>query len=136
MKRKTFLTLTAAITLLIGCFALSAPGALLVNVKHAAPSQVANVMARTVGILLVSVGVLNLLVRAHEDSPTLRAVLIANLLLQLGILPIDPIAYLTGAYRSLGSFVPNTALHIALSAGFIFYLLKMNPALAAKRGAP
>ncbi len=127
MKRKTFLTVTAVIVLLIGGFALAAPGALLTNVKHAAPSEVANVMARTVGILLVSVGVLNFLIRDHEDSPTLRAVLIANSLLQIGILPIDPIAYASGAYRSLGSFVPNTALHVLLASGFIFYLSRMKP---------
>ena len=136
MRRKTFLTMSSITVLLVGCFALAAPEVLLTNVKHAAPSEAANVMARTVGVLLVSVGVLNFLIRDHEDSPTLRAILIANFLLQLGILPIDPIAYASGAFRSLGSFVPNTVLHVLLAFGFIFYLRKMKPALRVQPSAP
>lgn len=133
MKRKTFLTLTSVIVFVIGGLALSAPEVLLTNVKHAAPSAAASVMARTVGILLVSVGVLDFLIRDHEDSPTLRAVLSANLFLQVGILPIDPIAYVSGAYRQLGSFVPNTVLHVLLAGGFIFYLSRMKPASKGQR---
>ena len=126
MKRKTFLTITSVIVLVIGIFALTSPNVLITNVKYAAPSETANVMARTVGILLVSIGVLNFLVRSHQDSPTLRSVLIANLVLQLGIMPIDPSAYASGVYKTVGSFAPNTVLHILLAAGFIFYLAKMK----------
>src|SRR4051794_5221894 len=104
MNRKAFLTVTSTITLLIGLFALLAPSVLISNVKYAAPSETANVMARTVGILLVSLAVLNFLVRGHDDSPSLRAILIANLGLQIGIMPIDPSAYATGVYQTVGSF--------------------------------
>jgi len=83
-------------------------------------------MARTVGILLITVGVLDFLVRDHEDSPTLRSVLIANLVLQVGIAPIDPSAYVSGVYGTLGSFVPNTILHVCLAGGFIYFLAKMK----------
>jgi hypothetical protein len=126
MNRKTFLTVTSIIVLCIGGFALTSPGVLIASVKYAAPSETANVMARTVGILLISVGVLNFLVRSHEDSASLRSILIANLVLQLGILPIDPSAYFNGVYRTLGSFAPNTLLHLALASGFIYYLAKMK----------
>lgn len=126
MKRKTFLTITAVVASLIGCLALFAPDLLITSVKYAPPSETANVMARTVGILLIFVGLLNFMVRDHEDSPTLRAVLIANLVLQLGIMPIDPIAYLTGVYATLGSFVPNTILHICLATGFVHFLARMK----------
>src|SRR6188768_2254371 len=114
MKRKTFLTITSIIVLLIGCFALTSPGVLITSVKYAAPSETANVMARTVGILLITVGLLNFLVKDHEDSPTMRSILIANLVLQIGIMPIDPSAYASGVYRTVGSFAPNTILHILL----------------------
>jgi hypothetical protein len=110
----------------VGLFAFSAPGVLIENVKMAAPSDVANVMARTVGILLITVGMLAFLVRGHEDSPTLRSVLIANLVLQVGILPIDPIAYANGVYGTPGSFVPNTIIHVLLASGFAYYLVKMK----------
>jgi len=125
MHRKTFLTIVALVATSIGGVALLIPGPFLREVKAAAPSDTANVMARTVGILLVTVGVLNFLVRDHEDSPTLRAVCIANLFLQVGIMPIDPLAYFNGVYKSLGAFVPNTALHLVLAAGFVFYLVRM-----------
>ena len=126
MKRKTFLTITSIIVLLIGCFALTSPGVLITSVKYAAPSETANVMARTVGILLITVGLLNFLVKDHEDSPTMRSILIANLVLQIGIMPIDPSAYASGVYRTVGSFAPNTILHILLASGFIYYLAKMK----------
>jgi hypothetical protein len=127
MTRKTFLTIVSPIALAIGGLALVAPGTLIEGVKHAAPSDTANVMARTVGVLLISFGVLNFLVRAHEDSPTMRAILAANLVLQLGILPIDPLAYAGGVYGGLASCVPNTVLHLLLAGGFGWYLLTTRP---------
>jgi hypothetical protein len=126
MSRKAFLTITSIIVLAIGIFALTAPSALITSVKVAAPSETANVMARTVGILLITIGVLDFLVKDHEDSPTLRSILIANLILQVGIMPIDPSAYATGVYKTVGSFVPNTVLHFLLAGGFIYYLAKMK----------
>ena len=133
MSRKTFLTLVAIVATAVGGFALVAPATLLETVKHAQPSNAANVMARTVGILLLTVGILNFLVRAHDDSPTLRAVLVANLVLQLGILPIDPIAYAHGVYATLGSFAPNTLLHVLLAAGFIYQLARLPVADLSRR---
>ena len=132
MKRTTFLGVTSLIVLLIGGFALMSPGVLISDVKHAAPSETANVMARTVGVLLIFVGVLNFLVKDHPDSPTMRSILIANLLLQIGILPIDPSAYATGVYRTVGSFAPNTVLHLLLASGFVYYLVKMKEAPAVR----
>ncbi len=126
MQRSTFLTIASAIAFAIGLFALSAPGVLIGTVKTAAPSEVANVMARTVGILLITVGVLNFLVRRDRDSPTLRSILIADLILQIGILPIDPIAYARGVYATPGAFVPNTIIHILLAIGFAYYLIEMR----------
>jgi hypothetical protein len=132
MTRKTFLTVVSPIALAIGALALIAPGALIVGVKQAAPSDTADVMARTVGVVLIAFGLLNFLVRDHEDSPTLRAILIANLGLQVGLLPIDPLAYLQGVYGGLASCVPNTVLHVLLASGFAHHLLAMRP---GRRGA-
>jgi hypothetical protein len=133
MSRKVFLTIASIIAMSIGAFVLFAPEVLLVQVKMAPPNASANVMARTVGILIFTFGVLAFLVRGDEDSPTLRSVLFANLILQLGILPIDPHAYATGAYQTLGSFVPNTILHVLLASGFAYYLVKMKPSPAPRR---
>jgi hypothetical protein len=133
MSRKSFLMLTSFVALAVGLFALGAPAVLLGTVKLAAPSSSANVMARTVGVLLITVGVLDFLVRDHADSPTLRAILIANLLLQLLIVPIDPLAYVSGVFHTLGSFLPNTILHLVLAGGFAFYLAKMPRRLTSRQ---
>lgn len=130
MSRKLLLSVTAVTASAVGTFALLAPGALIGAVKLATPSPAAEVMARTVGVLLISVGLLDFLVRAHADSPSLRAILVANLFLQLAILPIDPLAYATGVYATPAAFVPNTILHVVLAAGFARELWPLT------RGAP
>jgi hypothetical protein len=122
MPRKTFLFVVACAAAVIGLFALLAPGVLIGSVKHADVTPTALVMTRTVGVLLLTMGLLNFLVRRAPDSPTLRAVLWANLFLQVAILPIDPLAYVLGIYRTLDSFLPNTVLHILLITGFAYYL--------------
>lgn len=91
------------------------------------PSGEAEAMARTVGTLLLSVGVLNFLVRHDPDSKTMKSVLTANLVLQLLILPVDPLAYLSGVYPIVDSFLPNTVLHIVLASGFVYYLRQLAP---------
>lgn len=134
MTRKTFLTITALVATTVGLFALVAPSVLLEQVKMATSTPAAEVMARTVGVLLLTMGCLSWLVRDHEDSETLRAVLLANLVLQLAILPIDPLAWATGAFDTLGSWLPNTLLHVALAAGFAHYWLASRRS-ATREGA-
>jgi hypothetical protein len=126
MKRSTFLTISAIVPLLVGLLCLTAPSVLVEDVKVAAPSATANVFVRTVGVLLCTVALLNFMVRNHPDSPTLRAVLFADLGLQLAILPIDPHAYARGVFTTLGSFVPNTILHVCIAAGCVYYLVQMK----------
>ena len=126
MTRAHFLTFVGIVAVAISAFALVAPAVLLEHVKHAEATASAQVMARTVGVLLLSVGALNLMVRRHPDSPTMRSVLWANLLLQLAILPIDPIAWAIGAFDGLDSFVPNTILHFVLAAGFAGLLFRAS----------
>lgn len=126
MTRKSFLTFASLVALSIGAIAMFLPSTLIIDMKDAAPSGTTIVMARTVGVLLISFGVLNFLVRSEPSSPTLKHILLANALLQLLILPIDPLAYAYGVYGSLMSFVPNTILHIALFCGFVFFWLRIE----------
>lgn len=121
ISRSALLTLTAAIAATIGGLALIAPEFLIETVKAAPGAPSASVMARTVGVLLVAFAVLNFSVRKAPDSPTVRGILLANLVNQLLLLPIDPIAYAEGTFTGLGSFVPNTVLHLALAAAFAYH---------------
>lgn len=122
MTRKSFLLLAAAIAFSIGGLAVISPDTLLEGAKGASANAAARVMARTTGVFLLAVGALAFAIRNHADSPTLRAVLGVNVLLQLMLLPIDPIAYATGAFNGLASFVPNSLIHVFLAGGFAILL--------------
>ena len=128
MNRKTFLTIASVIGLLISLFGMLAPEVFLANVKMAAPNATAIVMGRTACVFLFSISLMAFLVRDHEDSPTLEAFLTANLIMQLGIMPVDPLAYLNGVFSTYWSFVPNTIVHILLAGGFAYYLVKLKKA--------
>lgn len=121
MTRKTFLTFASVIALGIGSIAAFLPQVLLVDMKYAVLSDTGLVMARTAGVFLLSFGVLNFLVRSDPTSPTMVSLLLANALLQLLILPVDPMAYALGVYGSVLSFLPNTVLHVGLLIGFVFF---------------
>ena len=136
MSRKLFLTIASCVAFAVGFFSLLAPDVLLTSVKFATPNPAALIMARTVGVLLVTIGLLAFLVRGHEDSPTMAAVLKVNLFLQLCLIPIDPLAYLYGTFSTLGSFVPNTVLHVLLAVGFAYYWWRMQPATSLRSRAP
>lgn len=96
MSRKTFLTIASVIPLLIGLFGMFAPDVFLAKVKTAAPNPTAIVMGGTVCVFF-SMGLITFLVR---DSRTFEAFLTANLILQLGIVPVDPLAYLNGVFST------------------------------------
>jgi hypothetical protein len=130
MTRKLFLTIAAVVAALVGALALLAPVFLLAELKGAVPNPAALVMARTTGVLLLAVASMSFLVRDHGDSPTMEGFLRANLFLQLGLLPMDPLAYLQGAFTTIGSFAPNTVIHVLLATGFAYYLVTLRKALA------
>ena len=135
MKRSTFLAVASFIAMAIGLFALSTPVVLLETAKVAIANGAAVAMTRTVGVLIFCSGILNYMVRNDPDSGTLKSVLVANLLLQVAMMPLDPIAYAVGAFHTLGSFVPNTILHVLLAGGFVFYLSRMRVPHAAFVGS-
>jgi hypothetical protein len=126
MSRKVFLTIVACVALAVGTFAILGTGALLADVKGASPNDASNVMTREVGVFLLSVGLLTLLVRSHPDSETLRAVLIANAVLQVTILPIEIIAHAQGTFAKLSGIVPNSIFHVLAAAGFGYFALRMS----------
>lgn len=132
MRRSAFLTIAAFVACMIGSIALFLPTVLLVEMKNANPSAEGVVMARTAGAFLLSFGILNFLVRNDVASSTLMHVLMANAVLQILILPVDPLAYIAGVYGSAMSFIPNTILHIALLSGFVFYWFQCKRTLRAE----
>ena len=123
MKRSTFLTLAAMVAFAVGAFALFAPAVLLAT--KGVSSAAAGVWTREIGVLLLAIGVTALMVRKHEDSPTLRAFLMGNAAIQFGLFPIEILAYREGTITMLSGIVPNSIVHLCLAAGFIYYTAKM-----------
>jgi hypothetical protein len=124
MARELFLTIVSGIATGIGVFAVILPGRLLSS-KGVAPNAALHVWVREVGILLLAIGVTAFLVRGQPNSPTLRAFLVCNAIVQVGLLPIEVIGYVRGVLTKISGVVPNTILHIVLAASFIYYATTM-----------
>ena len=124
MKRSTFLALAAFVALAVGAFALFDPTVLLAT--KGVSSAAAGVWTREVGVMLIAIGVCALLVRNHDDSPTFRVFLIGNFVVQVGLFPIEILAYREGIIPLLSGIVPNSIIHLLLAAGFLYYILKMR----------
>jgi hypothetical protein len=120
MTQRTFLTLVSLIALSVGTFAVIAPADLLAS-KGVAPSEAGNLWARELGVALVGLSVATFLCRSHAPSPTLRAFLIGNAILQVGLFPIEILAYQRGIITNAAGIVPNSILHVLLAAGFVYF---------------
>jgi hypothetical protein len=125
MNRKSFLTLVSAIAMLVGTVALLLPAALL-DSKGVAPNAAANVWAREVGIALISIALIAFSVKGHPDSPTMKAFLMGNAVLQLGLFPIEIMAFANGTLTKLSGIVPNSLLHLGLAAAFVYYAARVQ----------
>ncbi len=125
MKRSTFLTFASMIALAVGAFALISP-AMFLESKGITIGGAVNVWMREVGVLLISLGVVAFIVRDHEDSATLRALFIGNVIVQLGLLVIEPIAYSNGIITKLSGVVPNSLLNFCLAIGFGYFATKIS----------
>jgi len=119
-SRLWFLTIASLIAVGVGGTALIAPDLMLAS-KGIVGNAAAQVWMQEVGALLLAVGVIGWLVRSHQDSATLRALLWGNGLLQLALLPIEVLAHLHGVIPHVAGIVPNTALHALLAVGFVTY---------------
>ena len=126
LNRTRFLGFSAIVALGVGSGALIDPAGFLGS-KGIHGNAAAEVWMREVGILLLAVGVIAWSVRSHPDSPTLRAFLWGNALLQGLLLPVEIWAYANGTITSLAGIVPNSVLHLLLGAGFVVCARKSSP---------
>ncbi|CAN5312434.1 hypothetical protein BH11PSE9_BH11PSE9_06770 [soil metagenome] len=126
VSRFLFLSLAGLVAVSVGAMALLAPEVML-STKGIHGNAAARVWMREVGAVLLATGVTAWLVRSHEDSPTLRALLWGNALLQIGLLPIELIAHAQGVIATAAGIVPNTVLHVVLAVGFVTHARAIRP---------
>jgi hypothetical protein len=119
VQRPLFLTFSSAVALAVGSFALALPQVLLESKGVALPNEAAVVWVRELGVAIFALGVMLFLVRRHAESPTLRAFLYGNALLQLGLLPIEIAAHQERVLTRVSGIVPNSLLHVVLALGFL-----------------
>jgi hypothetical protein len=133
MTRKLFLSIVACIASTIGALALVFPAVLLAS-KGVPAEPGTLVWVREVGVLLASLGVMSWLLRAQPDSPTMRAFLIGNALVQLGLFPIELLAWSHGVITRFDGIAPNSVLHLVLASAFAWFALRVSePTLVAQR---
>jgi len=125
MSRKTFLTIVSLVAVCVGAFALFAP-AMLLNSKGVAPSEAGNLWAREVGVVILSIGVTTFLLKGEGDSPALQAFLVGNAILQIGLFPIEIIAYAKGVVTKISGIAPNSVLHLVLASGFVYFATRIK----------
>jgi hypothetical protein len=125
MNRTAFLTFASLVALGVGAFAVLMPAAFL-HSKGVGPNPAADVWMREVGVMLLSIGVMVFAVRRHAASPTLRAFLVGNVILQLGLLPIEILAFRGGVITQVSGIVPNSILHGLLAFGFAYFAVTMR----------
>lgn len=117
MYRLLFLSFATLIALAVGTAATLFPAALLES-KGVAPTAASCLWMREVGVMLLAMGVVFVRVRTHPDSPTVRALMAGNLLIQLGLLGIEVAGYANGVITLLSGILPNAVLHVVLALGF------------------
>jgi hypothetical protein len=127
--RSLFLTTSAAVALGIGCLAFASPETVLASKGVTLPNAAAALWVREVGVLIFGLGVVLFLVRRHADSATLRALLLGNAVVHLGLLPLEIGAYHADVITRLSGIVPNCALHVVLAVGSLLFGARMRPAV-------
>ena len=125
MSRQVFLTIISVIASLVGLFAMLFPTTLLES-KGVEPIVSTLVWTRETGLLLIAIGLIAFSVRMHEDSETLKAILLGNIIIQIGLFAIELVAYFNCVITKLSGIVPNLRLHILLAMGFIYFWSTMK----------
>jgi hypothetical protein len=124
MNRSTFFIIIAIIGFLFGCFLLLVPtkGAELFGWTS---TPEITLLFRTIGGFIISIAVLNWLVRNEIDSYTLKAVLILNLLSHIIAMIIDTNGILDEILQ-FKNLAGGYVIHLFVAGGSIVYLNKLN----------
>lgn len=125
MNRTLFLTVAAIVALGVGTMAIMFPSEFLAS-KGTLPSGAANLWMRETGLLIACIGIILLLVRSQPDSPTLKALMFGNFLVQLGLLATEIAGYGGGVITKVSGIVPNSILHVPLATGFAYFCLTIK----------
>jgi hypothetical protein len=124
MKRTTFFLLTGGIQFFLAAGMILTP-VMVAEVFGLAISPEALFLLRCMGSMLLSLGVLNFLVRNEGDSNGLKSVLIINILYHAVSTIIDTHAAAIGVLTFV-RIIPSYAIHLFVGIGSYIFLSKMK----------
>ena len=113
MNLKILLTVLSIIATLVGVATITRPAQFLKS-KGANLTPATVIWMRQVGVLILAQGITCFLLRDQPISPAVRAFLAGAAFTQLGLLPIEIVAYRRGELTKLSGIVPNSVLHVVL----------------------
>ena len=119
MSRKLFLIVAGLLAVFFGLSMLVSPEQMLANMAKDAPE--ARLVLQWMGVVLVSVGCINLLSRNDPGSAALRAVMLGNILLHVLGFGIDVYHHALGFVQTSG-VIMGAIVHGVLTAGFAYYV--------------
>ena len=124
MKRSIFLVITAILSALIGVMCLFFPEKLAAGFGVPITPLIL-MMSREAGATNLSMGILNFFVRNHTDSPSLKIILLFNMIYHLLILPANIYGWSQGIME-ISQMGPAFIIHLLLALGFLYYTLKIK----------
>lgn len=124
MKRSIFFIITAVVSLLFGGLMLSAPAFASENFGLQS-SPVTSLLFRSLGGMVLSLGILNYLVRNEADSIALKAVLIINIISHSISMGNDLFGVSQGILV-FSKLAGGVVAHVFILVGSAVYLFKMK----------
>lgn len=124
MKRSIFFIITAVVAILFGGMMLLTPAMTSENFGLETTPE-STLLFRSLGGMVLSLGLLNFLVRNEPDSKPLQAVLMVNMVSHIISMGND----FYGASQSILEFsklAGGMVAHVFIVVGSAFYLLKMK----------
>jgi hypothetical protein len=122
MGLRILLTISGLIAILMGGAAIFIPDTLIASFELGAADMAGRAFARSTGVALAAVGVMNLLALRDGRSPALYAILVANLLVNLA----NPLVDFMEPFPKGGGFWGSVALHAVFVVAFGYFLVTWN----------
>jgi hypothetical protein len=124
MKRSTYFLLSGILGLLFGAMMLLAPDKASQGFGFM-PLPSIFLMFRSMGSLVIGAGALNLMVREHKDAPTLKSVLMFNMITHVLGMAMDLLA-VNDHVVGFDKLAPAQAVHLFVGIGAFIYWKKMR----------
>lgn len=126
MTAKHMLAVGSAIAFLLGAFMIFATTKFLEPLGLSSDPKVA-LLGQAQGVLLLSIGLMNWMVRRSDDWAALQAVLAGNLLAQVISIVINLRGYFAGLVPQ--AVVGQVGLHVLLGLGYAYFLVRRPSAV-------